>query len=63
MGKGLKIKIKLRNLVVAKPENHYLRLKTAINIKFLFGKKKQHSFLGDIKLHIDQIKKNRGKVQ
>ena len=64
MGKGLKIKIKLWNLVVSKPENDKLGRKTAKNLKFYFSRTKIHIFLAHTKPQVDQIRKeNRGKVQ
>ena len=44
-------------LVVSKPENHNLRLKTAINTEFNFNIKKKHYFITDIKLKVDQIRR------
>ena len=61
MGKYLKIKNKLWNLVVSKPEHHNLSRKTAIKTKFEFSRKKEHSLIADTKLKVDQIK--RRKVQ
>ena len=57
MGKYLKIKNQLWNLVVSKPEYHNLRRKTAINTKFEFSRKKEHSLIADTKLQVDQIKR------
>ena len=57
MGKYLKIKKKLLNLVVSKPEHHNLRRKTAIKTKFEFGRKKEHSLIDETKLQVDQIKR------
>ena len=45
------------NIVISKPENHNLRRKTAINIKFDFNRKKKQSFIADNKLQVDQIKR------
>ena len=56
MGKHLKLK-KMWNLVVSKPENNILRRKTAIKIEIEFSGKKKHSFIADIKLQVDQIKR------
>ena len=45
------------NLVLSKPENHNLRRKTLIKIKFDFNRTKKHSFIADNKLQVDQIKR------
>ena len=45
MGKYLKIKKKLWNLVVSKPEHHNFRRKTAIKTKFVFNRKNEHNLL------------------
>ena len=57
MGKYQKIKKKLWNLVVSKPEHHNLRRKFAIKSKFEFNKKNDHSLIADTKLQVDQIKR------
>ena len=57
MGKYLKIKNNLRNLVVSKPEHHNLRRKTATKTKFEFRRKREHSLIADTKLKIDQSKR------
>ena len=45
------------NLVVSKPEHHNLRRKTAIQTKFEFSRKKEHTLIADTKLQVDQIKR------
>ena len=57
MGKYLKIKKSLWNLVKSKPEHHTLRPKTAINNEFEFSRKNEHSLIFDTKLKIDQSKR------
>ena len=57
MGKYLKIKKKLWNLVVSKPEHNYLRRKTAIKTKFEFSWEKEHLLIYDTKLQVDQSKR------
>ena len=57
MSKYLKIKKKLRNLVVSKPEHHDLSRKTAIKTKFEFSRRKEPSLIADTKLQVDQIKR------
>ena len=58
MGKFLKIKKKLWNLVVSKPEHHnFKKRKTAIKTKFEFSRRKEHSLIADTKLKIDQCKR------
>ena len=57
MGKYLKIKKKLWNLVVSQPEHRNLRPKTAIKTKFEFSRKKKHSLIADTNLEGDQIKR------
>ena len=57
MGKYLKIKKKMWNLVVSKPEHHNLRRNTAIKTKFEISRKKEHSLIADTKLQVDQIKR------
>ena len=47
----------MRNLVMSKPENHYLRRRAAIKIEFDFNRKKKHSFFADNRLQVDQIKR------
>ena len=44
------------NLVVSKPEKHYLSSKFAIKKEFVSSRKKKHSFIADTKLQADQIK-------
>ena len=56
MGKCINTK-NMWNLVVSKPENHNLRRETAINIEFVFSRKKKHSFIADTKPQNDQIKR------
>ena len=50
MGKYLKIKIKIWNLVVSKPEQHNLRTKTTIETNIDFSRKKEQSLIADTKL-------------
>ena len=50
MGKYIKIKKKLWNLVVSKPEHYNLRRKTAIKIRFELSRKKEHFSIADTKL-------------
>ena len=57
MGKYLKIKKKMWNLVVSKPEQHNLRRKTTIKTIFEFSRKKEHSLIADTKLQVDQLKR------
>ena len=57
MGKYLKIKKKMWNLVLSKPEHHNLRRNPAIRAKFDFNRKKDHSLIADTTLQVDQIKK------
>ena len=57
MGKYLKIKKKMWNVVVSKPEHHNLRRKTAIKTKIEFSRKKEHSSIADTMLKVDQIKR------
>ena len=57
MGKYLKIKNKLWNLVVSKPENQNWSHKTTIKTHFEFSRKKEHSLIADTKLQVDQIKR------
>ena len=57
MGKYLKIKICLWNLVVSKPEHHNLSCKTTIKTEFEFSRKKKQSLIADTKLQVDQCKR------
>ena len=45
------------NLVVSKPENDNLRYKDAIKVQFDFSREKNHSFIAETKLQVDQVKK------
>ena len=67
MGKLLKIflknvkscNIKLYNKTISCNiiEKHNLRRTTGIKIEFDFNRRKKHSFIGDNKLQVDQIKR------
>ena len=57
MGKYIKIKKNLRNLVVSKPDHHNLRRKTAIKTEFEFSRKNEYSLIADTKLQVDQSKR------
>ena len=57
MGKYLKFKKNVWNLVVSKPEHHNIRCKTAIKTKFDFSRKKEHSLIADTKRQVDQSRR------
>ena len=57
MDKYLKVKKKLRNLVVSKPEHHNLWRKTEIKTKCELSRKKKDSLNADTKLQVDKTKR------